>query len=143
MSSPLVLKEYFFPVFQVVALPKFSADRDVSDLEYSVDVGLLKAEKGNEYQLSVEIRTADFEKSDENQPSYDINLVALGIFEVNPKWPEPEKLVKINGASILYSAAREFLITITSRGPWGAVTLPTVSFNREFGKKDKEKKILD
>lgn len=57
-----------------------------------------------------------------------IELVAVGFFEVNSDWPDPLKLLKINGATILYSAAREFLITITSRGPWGAIPLPATSF---------------
>jgi preprotein translocase subunit SecB len=59
---------------------------------------------------------------------YLIELIAVGFFEVNSDWPDPIKLLEINGATILYSAAREFLITITSRGPWGAIPLPATSF---------------
>jgi len=49
------------------------------------------------------------------------------------------KLLRINGSSILYSSAREFLITVTSRMPYGALILPTVSFN-SYKKKDMDEK---
>ena len=34
----------------------------------------------------------------------------------------------MNGSSILYSSAREYLLLITSRAPWGQLKLPTMSF---------------
>jgi preprotein translocase subunit SecB len=39
-----------------------------------------------------------------------------------------EQLALVNGFSVLYSAAREMLLNITSRSAYGAVTLPTLSF---------------
>lgn len=62
------------------------------------------------YQVTVEISSAP--ENDQNPQPYTVNLIAVGIFQVNPDWKEPEKLLSINGASILYSAAREYLITI-------------------------------
>jgi len=38
------------------------------------------------------------------------------------------QIVAVNGASILYSSAREYLLMITSRAPWGQLSLPTMSF---------------
>jgi len=34
----------------------------------------------------------------------------------------------VNGTSIFYSGLRDFVATITGRGPWGSPLLPTVSF---------------
>ena len=39
-----------------------------------------------------------------------------------------ERFVGINGASLVFSAAREILRAVTSLGPNGAVLLPTVTF---------------
>ena len=49
-------------------------------------------------------------------------------------------LPEATGTSILYSAAREYLITVTSRGPWPALVLPTVSFMPPKEKKRKNQK---
>ncbi len=126
MKSPLATREYFFPVVQVVAEPKFSAKNDLNAVNYKIGTDLSEGENKRTYQLTLEIEsTHDTEKIN----AYRVHLVVVGFFEVSPKWPEPEKLILINGASILYSAAREYLLTITSRGPWGALMLPTVSFN--------------
>lgn len=62
-----------------------------------------------------------------------MQVVAVGIFEVI-EWPDPDKLLIINGSSILYSAAREFLINISNRGPWGGITLPVYSFLDHYNK---------
>jgi hypothetical protein len=34
----------------------------------------------------------------------------------------------MNGSSILYSSARQYLLLITSRAPWGQLKLPTMTF---------------
>jgi preprotein translocase subunit SecB len=126
MGSPLQLKSYFFPHVLVTADPSFTPNDDKSiHVDYKVKTGLERDEEHNLYQVAVEIVATP----DENAKiPYSIHLVGVGLFTVDEKFPEPEKLLKITGASIIYSAAREFLITITSRGPWPAVILPMVSF---------------
>jgi len=61
---------------------------------------------------------------------YQIQLLTAEIFEINPEWPKEKtmELLKITGASLLYSAARKFLLVITSNSPWKPVMLPTISF---------------
>jgi len=58
-------------------------------------------------------------------------VVFVGIFDVNPQVPEDEmpRLVAINGASILYGAAREMIANISARGSNRLVTLPSISFH--------------
>jgi len=65
----------------------------------------------------------------ENLP-YAYSMQIIGFFEVHPKWPKAkvEELVKINGPSVLYGAAREILAYTTGRGPWGSILLPSVNF---------------
>ena len=132
MNTPIKLDEYFFPVVQVVANP--SAEENEQELDYTVEVSLSHDKEKKFYQVSVEISTIP---EDESQ-QYVINIVAIGIFRIDKRFKDINKLLYINGSSMLYSAAREFIITITSRGPWGAVTLPTHSFLEQFKKEAKK-----
>ena len=121
MDTPLQLDEYFFPHVKV------SADPEALGTEVSAkcDFGV-KVDGEGSYQVSLVISSSS--ESEKKRTPYSIELVAIGFFSVSPEWDNPVKLLKINGASILYAAAREFIITITSRGPWGAIMLPTTSF---------------
>ncbi len=139
MKPPLELKQYFFPVTQVVADPEVSDDKDVNAIAYTIGTSIQKSEEDNVYQVSVDISSPP--DDEECNQAYRIHIVVVGVFTVAESWDDKERLLRVNGSSILYSAAREFLITITSRGPFGAVTLPTISFNTEAAKKaDKEPK---
>lgn len=125
MDTPLQLKEYFFPIVNVTADPHYDSENPVWP-DVSLNVQLNKDEKTDLYQVAVEINAASTDE--EKIAPYAIELLAVGAFTVHPEWDNIEKLLKVTGASILYSAAREFIITITSRGPWPAYHLPTASF---------------
>jgi preprotein translocase subunit SecB len=130
MNTPLRLDSYFFPVVQVVANPKYRNAEEQQEQPFRISPSVAKNGENGLYQVSVEISLLQGEEK--ISVPYSIQLVAFGFFEVQPDWPEPEKLLFINGSTILYAAAREFLITISSRGPWGAVTLPMVSFLKMY-----------
>lgn len=125
-SPPLELKRYFFPYVQVAA----DADHEPSDYEIETDFEVRTSinhdEKSDIYQVVLEI-TAEPEDEASNLP-YSIQLVTVGLFVVDEEFPDKDKLLRVTGASMLYSAAREFIITITSRGPWAPVIIPTYSF---------------
>lgn len=55
---------------------------------------------------------------------------SAGMFSVAPDWPEEkiDQLVAVNGTGLLYSGIREMVCSITSRGPWGMIMIPTQSF---------------
>ncbi len=131
MDTHLKLEQYFFPYIQVAADPTCEDTSKVNDIDYEVKVSLAKNDEEEKYQLTLEIES--FPENDDNKQPYSIHVVVIGIFQV-VDWPEPEKLLLINGASILYSAAREFIITTSSRGPWGPLTLPVYSFMKHFNK---------
>jgi preprotein translocase subunit SecB len=142
MKAPLELKEYFFPVAQVVADPNVPDDIDVNAISYTIGTSIQKSKGDDAYQVAVDISSPP--EDEKSSQAYRIHVVVVGVFKVAQSWEDKEKLLRVNGSSILYSAAREFLITITSRGPYGAVTLPTVSFNTEPAKKmGNEPKALD
>lgn len=70
-------------------------------------------------------------KSPENKNTpYAIKLEMYGYFQVSKDMPEEirEKIVKTNGTSILYGAAREIIKEMTARGGYRAILIPTASF---------------
>ncbi len=139
MKSPLEIISYFFPAVTVAADPTFDPEAKRIEPEVKVKVGVDRDEENDSYQVALDI---SFEpESEENSYPYSVSLIAIGIFKVAPNYPDPDKLLGITGASIIYGAAREFIITITSRGPWGAVMLPSISFLKpEESQKNKLRK---
>jgi preprotein translocase subunit SecB len=140
MDTPLLLDDYFFPIVNVSANPNISAPENGINFpyEFTTNIKIQKDEKNEKYQLSLELSSES--KNNENEQPYSIFLVAIGIFRVHPEWPNPNKLLAVNGASILYSSAREYLITITARGPYGQVMLPPTSFLKPYVEIETEKK---
>lgn len=64
--------------------------------------------------------------------AYEAEITVQGKVEIDEAFPQDrkEQLALVNGFSLLYSAAREMLLSVTVRSVYGAVTLPTVSFVR-------------
>ncbi len=79
------------------------------------------------FQIQLSIETIDDLGPD---LPYEIRLHVIGYFQLDPEFEHKdlEHLVQVNGASVLYSAARDFVLTLTSRGPWGPLMLPTINF---------------
>ena len=61
---------------------------------------------------------------------YNVDIGVIGVFNVLPGLPKEkrENLVTVNGASILYGAIREIVLSLTSRFASGALTLPGMNF---------------
>lgn len=125
IQAPLEIKRYFFPLVHVAADPQYELGTGMDKVNFDVRTSVTKDEN-DLYQVAVEIIAEP--EDEKHRIPYSIHLIGVGLFTVSEKWKEPEKILKINGASMIYSAAREFLITVTARGPWPPVILPTISF---------------
>ena len=69
-------------------------------------------------------------KEGQNFP-YKFDLSLIGFFACNDGFSSPadeEHFVRVNGSSMLYGAARELVRSLTARGPWGELFLPSISF---------------
>ena len=141
MKSPLEIVSYFFPAVTVAADPEFNSEKDNEAPDLKVKVSVEHVEENNTHQVALDISLGP--ASEDKMQPYSINLIAIGIFHVDPDFPDPEKLLRLNGAAILYGAAREFIITVTSRGPWGQVTIPSISFFQKNNFKKKNKKEIN
>lgn len=105
---------------------------DFNNVEFSSDVSfhdLTEGDEANERQgLSLLL---SIKRGESCAFPYDIEMEMFGVFDVNGL-PEEKRipLVLVNGSSILYSAMREMLLTITQRCMHGPVMLPSVHFVR-------------
>jgi preprotein translocase subunit SecB len=131
VKPPFSLKQYFFPLVHVAADPQYEPSNKEISPHFDVKVGVTKDEKNNLYQVNLEIMAEP--ENEDNRIPYSIHLICVGLFTVSDE-TEAEKLLRINGASLIYSAAREFLLSITARGPWQPVMLPTISFFKKENK---------
>jgi preprotein translocase subunit SecB len=126
MISPLQLKDHRFTKVQVEAvshgLPNGKA-KVTTKCTWEHNTENLREWR---VKLTVEYGPED------NHPEgpYKGILEIVGVFEVAENFPEKdiEKLVRINGASVLYGAIREMLLNITSRSSHGGFRLPTFRF---------------
>jgi len=125
----LQLEKYFFIKVFFEANPKFksSAKGSRADLNVTNSVSLISKEE-RIWRVTLVLKAL----SDEEFVPYKIDIGIVGFFRIDKKIPENEmeELVAVGGSSILYSATRDFVLTLTSRGPWPAVFLPTTSFTK-------------
>lgn len=131
-ASPLSLVNYYYTSIEVRANEDISEDDLSNDKPFgcgvNVKVSCGRAESSEtDFMVSLRIELKEMKGK---LKSYDGELSMVGFFEINPLFPveERKKLLSIAGPSILYSSARDFMQTLTSRGPWPALMLPTISF---------------
>ena len=87
----------------------------------------------------------DFGEADNSTPPpYSGSISLYGIYIVHEDFPnDPERLIRITGASMLYGVGREMISQITARSPNGILTLPSISFYEDAPKPKPAKKKRD
>lgn len=123
--SPLQLERHFFTKVHLDANLEADAAA-VNTIDCEVEVGQSKDDPLR-FQVMLKLSLSP---CDGRLPPYTGEFHAVGLFKVAETWPVSQRtqLVEINGASMLYGALREVIITLTARGPWPPVTLGSVSF---------------
>lgn len=89
--------------------------------------GALNQEDPSRLMSIIEIRT---DNPPERRVPYDFRVVLVGYFKLNVNEPteymkKVEAQIRANAISILYSAARELVAAVTSRGPFPGMVLPS------------------
>lgn len=123
--SPLRLERAFFTRVSIQAIPDGNPEA-----KWEVEAVPQIAQKGDEKRKWSVALKLTLKQIGELKPSYHVEIEAAGSFSVFEKWPDDkiEQLVHVNGSAILYSAIREMVCNLTSRGPWPMLCLPTVTF---------------
>lgn len=134
--APLRLQNYFLTELHLQARSNFKSGEPAEWNEKGFCVTpahrLLPADGDKPRCWETTLEIGHQPAPDDNFPySFQLKLVAL--FEEKPAMGamEPElreRIIKINGSSMLYGAAREIVRAATGRGPYSAVLLPSVSF---------------
>lgn len=139
-SSPVRLKELFFPQVSVKALvpamPE-KADRELNLDSLAISFGLDFASDGKTASAGLKIASKDTSADAANQETlYQIQIEAFASFDVISPEHQDDMAVylrKFAAAAALIGAAREQVALMTARGPWGIVMLPIISMDRVVG----------
>lgn len=129
-QPPLQLEESFFDLVHLEAVPEYAHGPERSQ-RHAVGMKLNLATLDDQpgvWRVTLDIRDDDV---GHEIPRYHFRLRVVGFF----RWTAEERpedqiaqLMAVNGTSMLYSSAREYLLMLTSRAPWGQLSLPTISF---------------
>jgi preprotein translocase subunit SecB len=139
-SAPLVLEAYFAEGFEFKVNPRFDINQPPElrweDFQVVPNVEAVSPQPQQEGlfdkdQVRVQIRLrVQFQPSHEGNYPYTFRIDLIGYFNApaTAKNTDPLNLLKVNGSSILFGAAREMIANFTSRGPFRSVILPSISF---------------
>jgi preprotein translocase subunit SecB len=139
--SPLELKFHFFTHVSVLANPTGTATGQTS-LE-----PVISSQKNpqNERQWHLGLRVVMKSTDPEKPFVYDTDVAVQGMVEVHETFPadKREQLAEVNGYSLLYSAIREMLLTVTGRSSNGLMCLPTLNFVEIVANKETQGKLKE
>lgn len=133
--SPLQLLRYLVPEIACSANPGFAPQKECENAidQFSVNAVVTQQKaQGNfpGHSWLVDMTISQKLKEGQNFP-YKFDLSIVGFFACNNGFPssvDEEHFVRVNGSSMLYGAARELIRSLTARGPWGELILPSISF---------------
>jgi len=129
-KAQIELTNYFVSELHFAANRGFDAAKPFSlqteDIQ-ATEVATSRPDNPHDWQVSLKIILNT--TAEKNVP-YSLSLEMVGFFQVDNglQAERIERIVRINGASMLYSAAREIAKAATSRGPFRPILLPTVTF---------------
>jgi len=128
--SPLQLEAYFLTESSYRTNQDFNPEKepklDDTDLQVSADVQPLQNQE-RRWQVTVNIKLQP--KPEANSPCF-LSITVIGSVWAAPNLPESnlDMMVRTNGPTMVYGAAREMVRDLTARGPFAPICLPSVSF---------------
>lgn len=131
-KPPLAMTDHFFAEINIVAnhalSPQEVHDGKKFGYEFTLDVDVA-ASPSVDREFQVQLTIQSNEKPDYLK-GYDIKLVVVGFFLVAEgiEGERRQEIARVIGPTLLYGAARDFLYSLTMRGPHPGVYLPTTSF---------------
>jgi preprotein translocase subunit SecB len=93
------------------------------------EVRLVRAEE-RLWRCDLTVKCGSPQKVKKSDLPYSLEVGFVGYFRLADSIPDEhaDKLVRVNGPALLYSAAREVVLTLTSRSPGPSFLLPSVTF---------------
>lgn len=131
--SPLQLEGYLVTELSFKAQPDFEYDLEnplttVMPSDLTVQVALA-AHQDDRLRRNCDL-TIELADATGNKSPYIFRTVFTGFFRISEHYPtdQVDLMFATNAPALLYSAARELLATVTGRGPYPSITLPSVTF---------------
>lgn len=142
--SPLQLEGYFLKELsfylneEITEKPVELKKSENLGVEVSVSVTEIDAEK-RRWRCEL---TLDLKPEKDSDSAYTFHLVLVGFFFIAENYPKDkvEILAKTNCPAVLYSTAREMLVTVVRRSPFTPVLIPSVTFLEIENKKAEQRK---
>jgi preprotein translocase subunit SecB len=133
--SPLQLKRHAFANISLRALRQGSAQAQAT-LDQKVQC-VPDAKKPNCWHLGLTIKIGS--ASPEKPFLYEGEIQVVGEVEMHDTFPaeKREQVARVNGISLLYSAAREMVLNLSARSTHGPLTLPVLNFAEFFAQADR------
>jgi len=127
IPSPLHLDSYFFTKIALDICPEACDAPGEGRLEANCDCQNHESESAK-WMVNLKIRQVP--DDERGCPAYTFDMQVVGFFEVAAAYPagKAEQMVRANGPAVLYGVVREMVTTLTARGPFPMVTLPSVTF---------------
>lgn len=134
--SPLQLANYRIIELSVAARTEFDSDQAVSEsicnelsalLDFHHDVES-ESEETTAWNTSLLL---EFNPAKKDNSPYEFRVGLVGFFRCAKNLPpglDAERMVGINGTSVLYGIVRELIQSLTEKALWGSLILPTMSF---------------
>ncbi len=131
--SPLQLEGYLVTELSFKAQPDFEYDLEnplttVQPADLKIEVALAE-HQDDRLRRSCDL-TVELTDTTGSKFPYVFRTIITGFFRISEKYPteQVDIMFTTNAPALLYSAARELLATVTGRGPYPSVTLPSVTF---------------
>jgi preprotein translocase subunit SecB len=129
-AAQVQLTNYFVSELQFVANRDFKSDQSssvgVEELQVTHQASA-RTENKREWQITLRIA---LNASPQANSPYSFLVEMIGFVDVAESVSDDriERFARINGTSLVFSAAREIIKAATSRGPFPPLLLPTVTF---------------
>ncbi len=128
--SNLQLNCYFVTDINVTANQAFDGSKEIGlRLRDVVAEPDCTASNDDSREWQVRLRVSHLQDEESNSP-YFFSIELVGFFRILDRVPDEgvERFVSVNGASVLFSTAREVLRSVMANGPYDPILLPSVCF---------------
>lgn len=130
-QSPLKIESYYLRKLEYQLKEEFETgipDGTLEKIDPKIQVNVQSGkseEDENDWRVEIEVTGGK-----EAKFPYTFKISFVGYFRVADEFPQDKRelLVTVNGPSILFSAAREFISIVTARSPYPPILLPSISF---------------
>lgn len=134
LASKIQLEQYFLSSFNYSVNSEFDPEQDVvvkfSDISEEHAIQPLNEESLSDWQVDLKV---SFSPTGDSNAPYSFSAQVVGLFSVLDGLPKEEiaSFVDANATSVLYSTLREIVHTITAKGPYFPLLLPTPCFYQQ------------